>query len=175
MFWVLHFVPQDFMVVCRIRKNSEFHLNDNTNRASSSQRPLSTMPNSNCAVSEAGTDQAEKAVECCSKKCSSSYDSYSIEQIDSASESNQKLTSEVTQPECSGHQKVSLFRKKTTLKTILKLLYSFSFFLSSFLFETFNNCKYNYQIIKMQILESRAGLSFLMAVMKQCDYIPSSG
>ncbi|PON65233.1 NAC domain containing protein [Trema orientale] len=108
--WIMHEYcvldkSQDFMVVCRLRKNSEFRLNDSMNRASSGQRPLSTMPNSNCAISEAGTDQADKAVECCSKKCSSSYDSYSIEQIDSASESNQKLTSEVTQPECSGHQK----------------------------------------------------------------------
>ncbi|XP_024025054.1 NAC domain-containing protein 60 [Morus notabilis] len=107
--WIMHEYcvldkSQDFMVVCRLRKNSEFRLND-SNRASSSQRPLSTMHNSNCAASEVGTEPGDKANECCSKKCSSSYDSYSIEQIDSASESSQKLASEVTQPECSGQQK----------------------------------------------------------------------
>ncbi|XP_062082591.1 NAC domain-containing protein 40-like [Humulus lupulus] len=107
--WIMHEYcmldkSQDFMVVCRLRKNSDFRLNDSTNQASSTQAPIATVPNSNCAVSDAGADQADKAVECCSKK-SSSYDSYSIEQTDSATESNQKLTSEDTQPECSGHQK----------------------------------------------------------------------
>ncbi|KAL5574942.1 hypothetical protein UlMin_016641 [Ulmus minor] len=108
--WIMHEYSmldksQDSMVVCRLRKNGDFHLNNSRNRASTSLGQPSTMLNSNCAVSAVGTDQGEKAVECCSKKCSTSYDSYSAEQIDSASESNQKLTPEVTQPECSGHQK----------------------------------------------------------------------
>lgn len=99
-------VLQDSMVICRLKKNSEFRQNDATNRTSSSQPQLSTMHNTDCAVSEAGADQGDKTVECLSKKCSSSYDSYSIEQIDSTSESNQKFAVEVTQPESSGHEKV---------------------------------------------------------------------
>lgn len=108
--WIMHEYcvldkSQDFMVVCRLRKNSEFRLNDSTNRATTGQRPLSTVHNSNGAGSEVGIEPGEKAVDCSSKKCCSSYDSYSIEQMDSASESNQKLASEVTQPECSGRRK----------------------------------------------------------------------
>lgn len=108
------------MVICRLKKNSEFrqndttnnsefHQNDTTNQTSSNQQQLATMHNSNCAVSEVGFDQGDKTVECQSRKCSSSYDSYSLEQIDSASESNQKFATEVTQPESSGHQKVHCF------------------------------------------------------------------
>lgn len=100
---------QDSMVICRVKKNSDFRQNDTTNRTSSSQQQLSTMHNNNCAVSDVGGDQGDKTVECQSKKCSSSNDSYSIEQIDSASESNKKFTAEVTQPESSGHQKVHYF------------------------------------------------------------------
>lgn len=95
------------MVICRLRKNSEFRPSDITNQASSSQHQLSPTQNCNCAVSDVGIEQGDKTVEGCSKKCStSSYESYSIEQIDSASESNKKFTTEVTQPESSGHQKV---------------------------------------------------------------------
>ncbi|KAH7541777.1 NAC domain-containing protein 40 [Ziziphus jujuba] len=108
--WIMHEYcmnekSQDSMVICRLRKNSEFRQNDTTNLASSSQQQLSPRQNSNCAVSGVGIEQGDKTVEDHSKKCSSSYDSYSIEQIDSASESNQKCTTEVTQPESSGHQK----------------------------------------------------------------------
>ena len=97
------------MVVCRLRKNSEFHLNDTTNRGSSSQSPLSAQHNSENVVSEIGIDQGEKAIDCNSKKSTRSYDSHSIEQMDSASDSYQQLTPEVTQMESSGHQKVGLF------------------------------------------------------------------
>lgn len=100
---------QDSMVVCRLRKNSDFHLNNTTNRGSSSQSPLSTMHKSENAVSEVGIDQGEKATECYSKKSTSSHDSHSVEQIDSASDSYQKPTTEATQIESSGHQMVSLF------------------------------------------------------------------
>ena len=137
--WGLHFFYlQDSMVICRLRKNSEFRLNDSSNRASLSQKPLSTTPNSDCAVSEAGTDQVDKAVECCSKKCSSSYDSYSIEQIDSGSESNQKVTSEVTQPECSGQQKVGFF-----IFLFYVPSYCFLFLFLDFLSETLYDYKYH--------------------------------
>lgn len=97
---------QDSIVVCRLRKNSDFRLNDTTNGGSSSRRPLSTVHNSENAVSEVGIIDHDKPVECYSKKSTSSHDSHSTEQIDSASESNQKQTTEVTQTESSGHQKV---------------------------------------------------------------------
>lgn len=121
------------MVICRLKKNSEFRQNDATNRTSSSQPQLSTMQNTNCAVSEAGVDQGDKMVECPSKKCSSSYDSYSIEQIDSASESNQKCTAEVTQPESSGHEKVHFIYLFLDYPFVL-FLFMFFFFVYLFQF-----------------------------------------
>ncbi|XP_021808537.1 NAC domain-containing protein 40-like [Prunus avium] len=106
--WIMHEYcmndkSQDSIVVCRLRKNSDFRLNDTTNGGSSSRSPLSTVHNSENAVSEVGIDH-DKPVECYSKKSTSSHDSHSTEQIDSASESNQKQTTEVTQAESSGHQ-----------------------------------------------------------------------
>nr|XP_011459419.1 PREDICTED: NAC domain-containing protein 89 isoform X2 [Fragaria vesca subsp. vesca] len=115
--WIMHEYcmlndkSQDSIVVCRLRKNSEFRLNDTTNRGSSSQSPLSAQHNSENVVSEIGTDQGEKAIDCNSKKSTSSYDSHSIEQMDSASDSYQKLTPEVTQMESSEHQKVKCTTK----------------------------------------------------------------
>lgn len=95
------------MVVCRLRKNSDFCLNEN--RDSLSRRQLSTVHNSRCGASEVVTDQGDKTDEYYQKKCSSSNDSFSIEQIDSASESNLKLTTDVTQTGSSCPQKVILF------------------------------------------------------------------
>ncbi|VVA33864.1 Hypothetical predicted protein [Prunus dulcis] len=110
--WIMHEYcmndkSQDSIVVCRLRKNSDFRLNDTTNGGSSSRNPLSTVHNSENAVSEVGIIDHDKPVECYSKKSTSSHDSHSTEQIDSASESNQKQTTEVTQTESSGHQKGS--------------------------------------------------------------------
>ncbi|CAN6560130.1 unnamed protein product [Malus baccata var. baccata] len=110
--WIMHEYcmndkSQDSMVVCRLRKNSEFHLNDTTNQGSSSRGPLSTMHKGESAVSEIGNDQGDKAVECSSKKSTSSHDSQSIEQIDSASDSYQKLVTDAMQADSTGHQKGS--------------------------------------------------------------------
>ncbi|KAL9416564.1 hypothetical protein AB3S75_039705 [Citrus x aurantiifolia] len=109
--WIMHEYcmqggSQDSLVVCRLRKNSDFRLNKTSTRASQHRR----VHNSNCAVSEGGTDQTgmsegDKAVECSSKKCSSSHDSYSIEQTDSASEAEEKLLDDVNPTESSSHQK----------------------------------------------------------------------
>lgn len=118
---------QDSMVVCRLRKNSDFRLNDTTNRGSSSQSPLSTMQKSENAITEVGIDQGDKATECYSKKSTSSYDSHSIEQIDSASDSYQKPTTDVTQIESSGHQMVSLFVSRMSFLFII----AFAFLLSN--------------------------------------------
>ncbi|CAN6692067.1 unnamed protein product [Malus baccata var. baccata] len=110
--WIMHEYcindkPQDSMVVCRLRKNSEFRLNDTTNGGSSSRTPLSTMQNDGSAVSEIGNDQGDKAVECNSKKSTSSHDSHSIEQIDSASDSYPKPVTDAMQTDSNGHQKGS--------------------------------------------------------------------
>ena len=50
--------------------------------------------------------EGDKAVEFYSKKTTSSYDSHSIEQIDSASDSQQKLSNDVGPTESSTPQKV---------------------------------------------------------------------
>lgn len=102
---------QDSLVVCRLRKNNEFRLNDAANQGSPSQRHLAITNNNNNSTSEVGIDHAgisdgDRAVECSSKKCSSSHGSYSIEQIDSESDSDQRPTNEVSQPKSSSHQKV---------------------------------------------------------------------
>jgi hypothetical protein len=101
---------QDSLVVCRLRKNSEFRPSDSSPRASSIQGHLPTLPNSNYAVCEAGIDQSglsegDRAV-------GSSNDSYSTEQIDSTSESEQKRANDVTQAETSSHQKVGFILAK---------------------------------------------------------------
>ncbi|KAG2674375.1 hypothetical protein I3760_13G131300 [Carya illinoinensis] len=102
--WIMHEycmtgISQDSFVVCRLRKNLEFRPIDSTNQASSTQRNSLTLP---CTVSDVGIEQSglsegDKAV-------GSSHDSYSLEQIESTSESDQKLTNEVTMAESSSQQ-----------------------------------------------------------------------
>ncbi|KAF5744900.1 NAC domain protein [Tripterygium wilfordii] len=118
--WIMHEYcmngkPQDSLVVCRLRRNNDFHLTDNSNNASPSQGHLPATCNSNltfvdadAAFDQTGVTEVDKAGESCSRKCSSSsYDSHSIEQFDSASESEQKLSNEVTLAESSSRQKES--------------------------------------------------------------------
>lgn len=93
---------QDSLVVCRLRRSSEFRPSDSPNRASSSQRHV---PGGNYAISEVGLDQS--GVSAGDKAVGNSHDSYSIEQIESTSESEQKLGNEATLAETSSHQKVS--------------------------------------------------------------------
>ncbi|XP_059429496.1 NAC domain-containing protein 40-like isoform X2 [Corylus avellana] len=95
--WIMHeyCMPeslQDSLVVCRLRKNTEFRPSDSSTPAFSSQRHL---PNSNNAVS--GLSEGDRAV-------GSSNDSYSIEQIDSTSESDRKRTNDSTLAETSSQQ-----------------------------------------------------------------------
>lgn len=95
--WIMHEycmtgISQDSLVVCRLRRNSEF-------RASSNQSHSSTLPNSDGTVPEAGIDHVGLSA------VGSSHDSYSSEQIDSTSESKQKLSNEVTLGETSSQQK----------------------------------------------------------------------
>lgn len=91
---------QDSLVVCRLRKNVEFRPSDSSTPALSSQRHL---PNSNNAVS--GLTEGDRAV-------GSSYDSYSIEQIDSTSESERKRTNDSTLAEPSSQQMVGFILAK---------------------------------------------------------------
>ncbi|GFZ07281.1 NAC domain containing protein 89 [Actinidia rufa] len=92
----------DSLVVCRLRKNTEFRLNDSPRQGSSSLRPLSTEDSINFTLSEVAVEQlglleGAKAVESCSKECSSSHNSHSVEQQIDESESNLKLAIELSQ------------------------------------------------------------------------------
>ncbi|KAK8513350.1 hypothetical protein V6N12_052545 [Hibiscus sabdariffa] len=104
--WIMHEYcmdgkSQDSLVVCRLRKNSEFRLNNTLNRA---PRTPPVMHDSNCATDHTGTSELEKAY---LKKGAISYDSHSIEQFDSASESEQKHSNDVGPTESSTPQKDS--------------------------------------------------------------------
>ncbi|KAM7272526.1 hypothetical protein ACFE04_027189 [Oxalis oulophora] len=107
--WIMHEycmigTSQDSMVVCRLRKNSDFCQNEGSNqRLSNVHGSSSAAPNG--SVEPDGTPEGDKAVECSSKRCSSSYDSHSIEQLDSASEAEQRLSNRATVVESSSHQK----------------------------------------------------------------------
>ncbi|KAK4286314.1 hypothetical protein QN277_002885 [Acacia crassicarpa] len=114
--WIMHEYcindkSQDSLVVCRLKRNTEFRHNDASNRASSSQQQAVNSHESNCAVSEAeiderGVSERDKGVGCSSKRSSCSYDSPSVEQIDSACESNQRTVNyDAAVAESSSHQK----------------------------------------------------------------------
>ncbi|KAJ8750270.1 hypothetical protein K2173_014185 [Erythroxylum novogranatense] len=111
--WIMHEYSmkgnsQDSMVVCRLRRNVEFRSNDTPSRASLNESPLSNAQSSGNAASESvidrtGVSEGEKAE--CSKKCSSGNDSFSIEQLDPASECEQKQSDGITLAESSILQK----------------------------------------------------------------------
>ncbi|XP_030956589.1 NAC domain-containing protein 60-like [Quercus lobata] len=110
--WIMHEycmtgISQDSLVICRLRKNSEFRLNDSSNRASPSQRI--TIPTGNGAVSEVGIDQTGLSEG--DRAAGSFSDSYSIDQIDSTSESEPRLSTEVTLTETSSQQKETDFEE----------------------------------------------------------------
>ncbi|XP_058213607.1 NAC domain-containing protein 40-like isoform X2 [Rhododendron vialii] len=113
--WIMHEYcmsgnSQDSMVVCRIRKNPDFRLNESPRQDSSNQRQLSTENSSDVTLSEVGVEQLDllekaKAVESCSKECSGSYDSHSVEQQnDPGSESDWELANEFSHLGSSSHQ-----------------------------------------------------------------------
>ncbi|CAN4100786.1 unnamed protein product [Withania somnifera] len=94
---------QDSMVVCRLRKNSEFHPNDTPR----SQRNQLVATDSTTALSGAGQLGSLELVnvgDCCSKEGSSSFHSHSVEQIDSGTESD-KPTKEFSHHDSSVHFK----------------------------------------------------------------------
>ncbi|KAK4780484.1 hypothetical protein SAY87_016590 [Trapa incisa] len=106
---------QDTPVICRLRRNTEFRLNDASNRTAVTKRQGATTGNSNQAGLEGDADQTcdsegdEAITGDQAKRTSSSYDSHSVEQLHSTSESNQKLVGErePAQVESSNHQKDS--------------------------------------------------------------------
>ncbi|XP_058773678.1 NAC domain-containing protein 40 [Vicia villosa] len=116
--WIMHEYcisdrSPDSLVVCRLKRNTEFRLNDASKGASSSQIVQVHSHESDCAVSEEATDQREigvceqeKEVEGSSKRGSSSYGSPSMEQNDSVSESNQRPATDATLTDSSGHLKM---------------------------------------------------------------------
>ncbi|XP_015170624.1 NAC domain-containing protein 89-like isoform X2 [Solanum tuberosum] len=94
---------QDSMVVCRLRKNSEFHLND-TPRNQRNQLVATESATALSGAGQLGSLELVNVGECCSKEGSSSFHSHSVEQIDSGSESD-KQTKEFSQHDSSGHFK----------------------------------------------------------------------
>lgn len=99
------------MVACRLRKNREFHLNDNPGRNSPGERDLLAVNNSTTALSgveQTGLLEGAKTAGSCSKDCSSSYNSHSVEQVDSGSESDEKVTNECSQQDCPSLEKVCM-------------------------------------------------------------------
>ncbi|KAF7153314.1 hypothetical protein RHSIM_Rhsim01G0202700 [Rhododendron simsii] len=124
--WIMHEycmsgTSQDSMVVCRLRKNPDFRLNEtprqdssNQNESprqdSSNQRQLSTEDSSDVTLSEVGVEQLgllekAKAVESGSKESSGSYNSLSVEQQnDPGSESDWELANEFSHLGSSSHQ-----------------------------------------------------------------------
>ncbi|MCD7462722.1 hypothetical protein HAX54_049257 [Datura stramonium] len=94
---------QDSMVVCRLRKNNEFHLNDTPGN----QRNHLAVTNGTATLSGAGQLDNLGLInggECCSKEGSSSFSSHSVEQIESGSESD-KLNKELPQHHSSSYLK----------------------------------------------------------------------
>lgn len=94
---------QDSMVVCRLRKNNEFHLNDTPGN----QRNHLAVANGTASLFGAGQLDGLGLInggEFCSKEGSSSYSSRSVEQIESGSESD-KLNKELPQHHSSSYLK----------------------------------------------------------------------
>ncbi|KAL8501105.1 hypothetical protein ACS0TY_020609 [Phlomoides rotata] len=97
--WIMHEYTtsqksEEGMVVCRLRKNREFHLNDDSRRNSSGERDSSVAQNNTLILSGAEHFGGAKTAGSCSKDGNGcgSYSSHSVEQIDTGSESDDKVT-----------------------------------------------------------------------------------
>lgn len=87
------------MVVCRLRKNIEFNLDENPRKGSAGQRHSSTLANDVAALSvveQNGGKAGTLVADSCSKEGSSSYNSHSVEQNDSWFDSVDKTTNEIS-------------------------------------------------------------------------------
>nr|GLL31284.1 NAC domain-containing protein 60-like [Ipomoea trifida] len=92
----------DSMVVCRLRKNNEFHLNDTLGN-SRNQSIVNTSNNAFSELEYTGSLGGLHAGDSCSKECSSSLNSHSVEQIDPGVDCD--LVNEISQCGSSSHQK----------------------------------------------------------------------
>ncbi|MED6169191.1 hypothetical protein PIB30_019304 [Stylosanthes scabra] len=121
--WIMHEYcindkSQDSLVVCRLKRNTEFRMSDHSNRASSSQINNVNSHESDCGVSEGVTDQGgtslhlqdkEAGCACSSKRSSSSNSSPSTTgQMDSVTESNPKVDEEDCYAEILKHDIIKL-------------------------------------------------------------------
>lgn len=110
--WIMHEYctvekGQDALVVCRLRRKCDYHVVDGTNGEALVVKPLSMIASSATSsgfgLDGVGTSGGDKLPESSQKKCTSSHDSHSVEQMDSASESDRKFRGEIIQPESSSH------------------------------------------------------------------------
>ncbi|XP_073142511.1 NAC domain-containing protein 89-like [Henckelia pumila] len=101
--WIMHEYcsaekSQDDMVVCRLRKNSEFQVGDNSRKNFNNQGESPSLTNSTNEMLDKERppilDGAADAAESCSKECSDSYNSNSVEQVDTGHESDEKVSNE---------------------------------------------------------------------------------
>ncbi|KNA18620.1 hypothetical protein SOVF_068500 isoform B [Spinacia oleracea] len=116
--WIMHEYcmsgkAQDALVVCRLRRKSDYQaMNGGPNGEIQSPDPSSLMASSGtysgCGIMELiNTSARDKLVaECSFKKSSSSHDSHSVEQMDSASQSDWKAKDEIIQPESTSNNHV---------------------------------------------------------------------
>ncbi|XP_042044650.1 NAC domain-containing protein 40-like [Salvia splendens] len=102
--WIMHEYTtseksEDAMVVCRLRRNKEFHLNENQGSDEGGSTAVhNSAPFLSGVDQSALVDGAKTAGSCCSKDCSSSLNSHSVEQLDTGSESEEKVTNESSHP-----------------------------------------------------------------------------
>ncbi|KAK2971898.1 hypothetical protein RJ640_000521, partial [Escallonia rubra] len=112
--WIMHEYcmsgnSQDSVVVCRLRKNNDFCLNDSPRDGSLNQRHLVNGDADNYAledgIQQTGVLEEAKTYESCSKECTSGYNSHSVEQVNTGSESDERLMDGFPQHASSSHQK----------------------------------------------------------------------
>ncbi|KAI4340469.1 hypothetical protein MLD38_025300 [Melastoma candidum] len=107
--WIMHEFcmtgkSQDSPIICRLRKNIEFRSGEGMN-ASSSKGPQLIAGEENHMASEGDTEIPSYVGDEFVRRTTSSYGSYSADQIESTSESNQRLTNEATVTESSTRPK----------------------------------------------------------------------
>ena len=86
------------MVVCRLRRNKEFHLNENQGSDEGGSTAVDNSAPSLSGVDQSPLVDGAKTAGSCSKDCSSSLNSHSVEQLDTGSESEEKVTNESSHP-----------------------------------------------------------------------------
>ncbi|KAL3518595.1 hypothetical protein ACH5RR_021184 [Cinchona calisaya] len=126
--WIMHEYcmsekSDDLMVVCRLRKNSDFHL-DNTQRKKSQERrnpsTVNNNANSSSGIEQNGVSDGAVVADCRSKECSSSYNSPSVEQIESGFEYDDKVPDELSPHASSSHQKECSIQEEDYFADIMK-------------------------------------------------------